>query len=267
MKIAKIITIILMLLTILLSTSCFSISTRNDHKLALEYLSQFEHNENIMYEFIDGLYYNGEIILKTKELSFQPINILYATNDFFYYKKRENGFDNVYKSDYALQSNEKIFSTIRLDGGIAMKNEETIVYYNRTEGLFGSEVQVYEYDIVTKEQSLANNGFWENLKSNAEYLYDENQITKKLTNETKTIKINDILMVDQAKILDDYLGIRFRDIRLYEDKIYVVCQSTDNFGFNSIITIYLYDFETEEYIFFDWVYTIDDAESYSAYFF
>lgn len=266
MKTAKRTTIAVLILSMLLFTvSCFS--TRKDRELALEYMSQFEHNENIVHKFIDGLYYNGEIILETNELSSQPMKILFATNEFFYYRKKENGFFNVYKSDYDLQSNEMIFSTVKLDGDIAMKNEETIVYYNRVDELCGSKEYVYEYNISTKKQAFVDEEFWEYVNYNDKYSCEKSKITNKETNETKTIKTKDILEVEQAKVLDDYLGIEIRSIRLRQDKIYVQCRSCDNFGFNSIITTYLYDFETEEYTFVDWVYTIDDAESYSVYFF
>ena len=80
------------------------------------------------------------------------------------------------------------------------------------------------------------------------------------------IDSHDVLKPLYKKIVIDTLDLHWdsipSDIKMYEAiAINLEKRSEYSPGEWTIIG------ETEEYIFFDWVYTIDDAESYSAYFF
>ena len=61
-----------------------------------------------------------------------------------------------------------------------------------------------------------------------------------------------MLKLEQAKFLDDAVDIDFYDCFIDGDVIYVMCVSSIY-----IVTVYSFDFETEEFAFVDWNYPED----------
>ena len=89
-----------------------------------------------------------------------------------------------------------------------------------------------------------------------EYAFLETKfyVTDNVTGEKKRINDfkNNLLKLEQAKFLDDAVDIDFYDCFIDGDVIYVKCVSSIY-----IVTVYSFDFETEEFAFVDWNYPED----------
>lgn len=223
----------------------------------IEYMKNTPRNENVAYvDEAYNIYAHGKSIYRRDEI----IKILYLTADHIFYVTDEDvgkkEFANVYKSNYDFSQTELILS-YEVDVFMIYMPDEDKIYYNlngsqEKEGYYIKHISEDRIEEITEEKYKTS---WnENDYYVFDYIKDGNEITKieitnKLTGEKKLIDDEDkkeILKIEQAKKLNEYTDIGYKTIVLKGDEIYLACYHF------SIITLYLYDFETEQFEFVDW---------------
>ena len=246
--------------------------TSNKEKEAIEYLSQFERNESFNYivQHIDIYTKNKQITIYEEEL-LEDSNILFVSKSSIYFsvKISKNHYE-VYKTDYACSYSEKIFET--RCSSIYMIDKDTIVYEDEEiVTKYSIKNDTYEQCDIEDIGVIFQNSEYYSLefKKRKPHFFKTIKdfcITDINSQETKIINnehLEELLKVEQAKHLNDLLGIEIRGIKLVEDKIYVICESGEYPDF--IVTTYLYDFENESFTFVDWV-QVFDLERFSMFF-
>ncbi len=255
--------IIFVLMFSLTASSC--VSKMEKEQRGIDYLIQFEKNDNIIY--VDDIYiHTKEKKIKKSEIDLlENSRILFVSKSNIYYVKTpKKDFCEIYKTDYECHSADKIFETNY--SSIYMTNQDTIVYCNN------GDIFVYHIESEDLEQyegedvyDLVRDNDYYSWKRHDVHLFKNRYefcITKNATQETKIIgeeRLKDLLKLEQPNYLNDLLGINFNKLKLDEDKIYVQCVSG---GFPEVIvTTYLFDFESEAFTFVDWE-QIYDTEDY-----
>lgn len=249
--------------------SLFLSSCNSNKKDAIEYMQQFERNENIFYvDDIKIITKNEEIILDDENL-LKGNSILFVSDNSIFFQKDSLNKVEIYKTDYSCSFATEIYSYEDNDKGryVYMLNEDEIVYSNN-EGKFIYSISDKQLDVYTGDSIFDLN------KENSYYSYEkydvgklfehkkEFHITEKESGITKII--NDMTLIEssnivQIKQLNDMVGIKLHKLFLIGKNIYFQCKS------ENIITTFLYDFESEAIEFIDWV-EIYDAEYYDTFF-
>ena len=234
--------------------------------------SNHSHDPAVSYFWGDTVYSNGQEKYFSKfeygEDKYH-YDILYVTDKHIFFLKSKKGeMQEIYKTDHDLSFFELIHSYNDDDGVHSrhMLNENEIYYVD-----IENEKYVYYIDTQTLMPCNEKNIF-DALKKNGYYTYElldkkfsrSFAITEIATGITKEIKCNDSSVLfknDVAKYINDKLGIRIESIYLVEEEIYIVGSSLD------LITVYRYDFETEECEFVDWSDMFYDRENLHVCFF
>lgn len=222
---------IVFLITLVLLS--FSSCTTNQIE---KFLETIEHNKNIVFSDDHYVYfYNNKIEHDVEML------VEYVTNQEIYYSALENNKVIITKYDIASKDTTELFSFVGERTSINFY-EQWIEYstVNGTKLFSLSENQEYDYsdNLLQKESSNYT-------------IYSDGYIKNNSTNTVKKVELNDesnIFNTVQAKELKRLgAGFTLEIIKIHKDKIYVV---VGNEYF--IDTVYLYDFETEQFTFLDW---------------
>lgn len=263
---------ILLIFAVLLILLSFCSCNSKKKEQAIEYLSQFERNESFNYAVEDIRIYTKDKTIKIgEEELLDSSRVLFVSKINIYVAKYiKKNFCEVYKTDYECSNAIKIFETHC--SNIYMIDKYTIVYQD--DGIFTK----YSIKNDTYEQCDAadigvifrNTEYYSlEIKNRKPHFFKTIKdfcITDINSQETKIINnenLEELLKVEQAKYLNDLLGIEIRGITLVEDKIYVRCVSGEFPDF--IVTVYSYDFENGSFAFVDWVQAFD-LEGFSMFF-
>lgn len=219
---------------LLLASSCLS-----KHNKCVEYLSRYEHNENIAYVDSGAIYFHNTKIKLENGINGE--NILYISSEKIYLHIGSS----IYVTDYNFSNLEKMhtFERVGTNSRYTMYNQNFVCYEDSKGKLVyfieeSVEMAVDEFPCDT-EYVITKDG-----SSNPVYY-----VTDKKTNETKKINTSNnskIFELEQAKYLEKLIALPIDNVKEYDGEIYVNCVS------DFIVTTYKYDFETETYTFVDW---------------
>lgn len=238
-------------------------------KRAIEYLSQFERNENINH--VDDLYIytKGKLISIYEEELLEDSDILFVSKSSIYFSVRvEKNHYEVYKTDHDCSYSEKTFETDNLRI-YRMINEDIIIcekdaiYYKCS--IKNNTCEEFDKNDI---QSLRSSRYSYEIKEHKPHFFKKIKdfcITDNDSQETRIFNeenMGDLLKVEQASYLNDLVGLEINGVILLNDKIYIRCISGNYPHF--IITIYLYDFESETFTFMDWT-EIRELEGFSTF--
>ena len=226
-----------------LSCSC---NLSDTHQDALEYLRQFEDNPNIVYVDNGNIYFGNErIVFYDEEIDGYTVrDILYISQKSVYFYAESQKNTNIYVCDHNFENVEKIYS---------IEKAESIDMYSENEIRFSKNEEKYLY--IINEKRMVKVDEFPAIKREYEfriidkigYKNDKIEITKNQTGEKKTIKLTEILDIDQAKQLKKITGYFDIDsVSQSNEKLYISCVS------NFIVTTYSFDFESETISFADW---------------
>ena len=257
--------LILFFALVIFLSSC-NLKQKNE---AIEYIKQFERNENIFYvDDVKITTKNKEIVLDDENL-LEGNNILFVSDDSIFFKRDSLNKVEICKTDYNCSFATEIYSYEDKDKGryVYMLNEDKIVYSN-DDGKFIYSISSKQLDAYIGDSIFDLN------KGNSYYSYEkydvgklfehknEFHITEKESGITKII--NDNILIEspnpvQIKHLNDLVGVKLHKLLIVDKNIYFQCKS------ENIITTFLYDFASESIKFIDWV-QIYDAEYYNTFF-
>ena len=164
----------------------------------------------------------------------------HVTAQEIYYSKSKKGEISIIQYKIKQKETIPLFSFIGDKNSIEFYNNW--IEYNTSDGkkLYSlSDLKEYEYsnNFIQKEVST--------------YDCSDNVITNIITGEKKYIEFNesskifDTPQAEEMKQLGAYFDLRF--VKIHDKKIYVVVQN-DYF----VYSVYLYDFETENFTYLDW---------------
>lgn len=268
----KILIVILVLLFIVVFSMIAIMLNINEQKRgekAIEYLSQFPKNENIIYvDRYNKIYLHDRTIEPSK--SIDGVNaILYVTaNNIFYYKHDTDiQKTTIYRTDYNYFETEIVYS-YQNDNvfSISMPDANTIVY--------SAKDNYYAYFVDSMKNVLISQAehdkmaYYENeyysVEREAKSGYVERlKITELSTGKTNVIekgKLDNLLKVEQAAALSEYGKIQIVGFILKDNRIYIQCWTC------GAITTYLYDFKSESYSYIDSFYAASDYQNLQTFF-
>lgn len=226
-----------------------------------EYMKSIPQNDNVVYvDASDTIYFHDKAVKTSSNI----IGIIYVTDESVFYTCREDGYAKAYKSNHDFTERTLLLSYKSAGFNIFMKDENKIFYSTNVKNKVDYYVRYInenETKTLTKEEFNAcrfvNDYYSVNVVKKSVGVFEIEksfEITKKSNGETKYIDDNflqKILEIEEAKKLNEYADLYYMDYVLKDEQIYIVCKSS------VIITVYQYDFETEEVVLIDWMNTRD----------
>lgn len=223
------------LLISLIVSAILVFSSCNTAKQIKEYLEPIEHNENMVFADDHYVYFHNNKIEHDVKM-----NVEHITRQDIYYSTVEKENVLITKYDINVKETTNVISFEGDKNSIEFYNDW--IKYDTSNGskLFSlKELKEYDYnnELIQKENSI--------------YTYIDGNIVNNSTNEKKKIEFNDSSKIyntveaEHLKQLGASFNLEF--VKIYREKIYVVV-GNDYF----IDTVYLYDFETEEFTYLDW---------------
>ena len=214
------------------------------------YFEQFEHNENVVFVDENNYYFGEEELYHGAAYRFED-KVIHIDETYIYGCDSSN--EELYF--YKVERHTGDYFELRIfeKSNVLYHNSGKVVYLN-----FANEKMLY--DSIQNTDKPYNEDIPEytpryTTQTN-EYAFLETKfyVTDNVTGEKKRINDfkNNLLKLEQAKFLDDAVDIDFYDCFIDGDVIYVKCVSSIY-----IVTVYSFDFETEEFAFVDWNYPTD----------
>lgn len=252
----------ILLLIVIFSCYLTSCSCVNDIKGIInfddmkEYMQNVPQNDKVVYvDTADIIYFHDKVV----DLDVNGYDFLYVTGEHIYFSTYNKGYVNVYKANHEL-TDKVLLMTYETgsDGTDMFMRDENKIFYS---AVVNGGIKYHVYFIEKNETQIITKERFSNYRNENDYYsvkvqkapYDgikAFEITSKSTGEMKYINENflqEILKIEEAKKLDEYVGLCYVDYALNGERIYIVCTSFD------ILTVYQYDFETEEVVLIDWM--------------
>lgn len=222
-----------------------------------EYMKSVPRNGEVVYvDATDTVYFHDKAVKTSDNI----IGIIYVTDESFFYTVREDGYARVYKSNHDFTESTLLLSYESAGFNVFMKDENKIFYTTSIKNkldYYVRHINENETKTLTKEEfnacRFANDYYSVNVVKEHVGLFGMKksfEITNRRTGETKYIDDNflkKILEIEEAKKLEGHSYLYYKDYILKDDRIYIACASGD------FITVYQYNFETEEVTFVDWM--------------
>ncbi len=200
-----------------------------------KYLEAKEHNQNVVFSDDHYVYFHNNKIEHDSHLHVENV-----TNQEIYYSALQNNNVIITKYDIKTKETTDVISFIG-------KRNSIVFYENWIEYDTVNGTKLYSL-IENKEYNFSNELL---IKEKLLYEYSDGYIKNNITNDTKRISLDDeskIFNTTEAKELKQLgAGFTLEMVKIYEEKICIVV-GIDYF----IDSVYLYDFETEEFAFLDW---------------
>lgn len=260
MKITVRIVVMLLLMVIWLCclTSCDFVNTIKgliNYGDMKDYMKDVPQNDNVVYvDGSDTIYFHDKVV----DLDVNGYDFLYVTGEHIYFSTYNKGYVNVYKANHEL-TDKVLLMTYETgsDGTYMFMRDENKIFY----GAVVNGIKYHVYFIEKNETQIITKERFSNYRNENDYYSVKVQkapyggikafeITSKSTGEMKYINENflqEILKIEEAKKLEEYSYLYYKDYILKDDQIYIACASGD------FITVYQYNFETEEVTFVDWM--------------